>query len=60
MLFYLTLVRALIGVLVHHDVRKDGVERYDREMTPTHGASDRQGHDVELSLLTSTGLAGPA
>ena len=45
---------------VHHDVRRDGVERHDRQMTPAHGASDEQGHDMELSLLTSTGSAGPA
>ena len=25
---------------------------------PAHGTSDGQGHDVELSLLTSTGLIG--
>ena len=59
-LFYLTLVRTLTGMSVHHDVLHDGVERHDREMTPVHGASDGQGHDEKLSLLTSTGLVGPA
>jgi len=58
-LFCLTLVRALTGAPVHHDVRQDGVKRHDRETTPAHGANDGQGHDVELSLLTSTGSAGP-
>ena len=55
MLFCLTLVRALTGTSVHHDVRQDGVERNDRETTLAHGASDGQGHDVDLSLLTSIG-----
>ena len=55
MLFYLTLIRGLTGTLVHHDIRQDGVERHDRETTPMHGTSDRQGHDMELSLLMSTG-----
>ena len=59
-LFCLILVRTLTGASVHHDVRRDGVKRYDRQMTPTHGASDEQGHDKEPSLLTSTGSAGPA
>ena len=54
-LFYLTLVRTLTGASIHHDVRQDGVKRHDREMTPAHGASDGQGHDVDLSLLTSIG-----
>ena len=58
-LFYLTLVRALTGMSVHHDVHQDRVERRDREMTLVHGASDEQGRDVELSLLTSIGTAGP-
>ena len=31
------------------------MERHDREATPAHGASDGQGHDVELSLLMSIG-----
>ena len=59
-LFCLTLVRTLIGTLVHHDVRQDGVEGHDRQTMPAHGVSDGQGRDVEPSLLTSTGLAGPA
>ena len=59
-LFDLTLVQGLTGASVHHDVRQDGVERHDREMMPAHGASGGQGRDVELSLLTSTGSAGPA
>jgi len=59
-LFCLTLVRTLTGVSVHHDVRQDGVERLDWRMTPAHGASDRQDRDVDPSLLTSTGSAGPA
>ena len=59
-LFYLTLVRTLIGTSVHHDVRRDGVERHDRQMTPAYGVSDKQGHDMEPSLLTFTGSAGPA
>ena len=58
-LFCLTPVRALIGVSVHHDVRDDGVEHHDQEMTPAHGTSDGQGHDMELSLLTSIGSVGP-
>ena len=58
-LFCLTLVRALTGTSVHHDVRQDGVERQDRETMPAHGASDGQDNDVELSLLTSTGSVGP-
>ena len=53
MLFCLTLVRALIGASVHHDVRQDEVECHDRETTPAHGTSDGQGHDMELSLLKS-------
>ena len=40
MLFCLILVWTLIGTSVHHDVRRDGVERHDRQMTPTHGTSD--------------------
>ena len=59
-LFYLTLVRALTCVSVHHNVRQDGVERHDRETMPAHGTNDGQGRDVELSLLTSIGLVGPA
>ena len=59
-LFYLTPVRTLIGVLVRHDVRQDRVEHHDQETTPAYGASDGQGRDVELSLLTSTGSAGSA
>ena len=59
-LFCLILVRTLIGALVHHDVRRDGVERHDRQMTLAHVASDEQGHDMEPSLLISTGSAGPA
>ena len=39
-LFYLTLIRALTGTLVHHDVRQDGVERHNQEMTPAHDAND--------------------
>ena len=58
--FCLTLVRTLTGASVHHDVRRDGVEHHDRQMTPTYGASDEQGHDMEPSLLTSTGLVGTA
>ena len=57
-LFCLTLVRTLTVALVHHDIYRDGVERHDRQMTPAHGTSDEQGHDVELSLLTSIGSAG--
>ena len=59
-LFCLILIRTLTGVSVHHDVRRDGVERHDRQMTPAHGASDEQGHDMEPFLLTSTGSARPA
>ena len=59
-LFCLTLVQTLIDASVHHDVRQDAVERHDREMTPAHGASDGQGRDMELSLLTSIGSVGPA
>ena len=59
-LFCLILVRTLIGASVHHDVRRDRVKRHDRQMTPVHDASDEQGRDKELSLLTSTGSAGPA
>ena len=58
-LFCLTLVRTLIGVSVHHDVRRDGVERHDRQMVPTHGASDEQDRYMEPSLLTSIGSVGP-
>ena len=58
-LFCLILVRALTGVSVHHDTRQDRVERHDWETTPAHGANVGQGHDVELSLLTSTGSVGP-
>ena len=47
------------GMSVHHDVRWDGMEPHDRQMTPAHGASDGQGHDVEPSLLTSTVSVGP-
>jgi len=60
MLFCLILVRTLTGASVHHDVRRDRVERHDRQMTPAHGASDEQGRDMEPSLLTSTGSAEPA
>ena len=60
MQFCVTLVQGLIGVSVHHDVCQDGVERHDRETTPAYGASDGQGRDVELSLLTSTGSVGHA
>ena len=60
MLFYITLLQTLTDALVHNDVRQDGMERYDRQMTPAHGASDEQDRDVEPSLLTSTGSAGPA
>ena len=59
-LFCLILVRTLTGASVHHDVRRDGVERHDQHMTYVHGASDEQGHDMEPSLLTSIGSAGPA
>ena len=58
-LFCLILVRTLTGASVHHDVRWNGVERHDRQMTPAHGASDEQDRDVEPSLLTSTGEEGP-
>ena len=51
MLFCLTLVRTLTGASVHHDVRRDGVERHDRQMTPAHGASDEQGREMEPSLI---------
>ena len=60
MLFCLIVVQTLIGTSVHHDVRRDGVEHHDRQMTPAHGASDEQGRDMEPSLLTSIGSAGPA
>ena len=60
MLFCLTLVRTLTGMLVHHDVHRDGVERHDWQMTPAHGTSDEQGRDMEPSLLTSTGSVRPA
>ena len=59
-LFCITLVQALIDASVHHDVRQDGVKRHDRKTTLAHGASDGQGHDVELPLLTSIGSVGPA
>ena len=59
-LFYLTLVRTLTGVSVHHDVRRDGVERHDQQMTHANGATDEQNRDIEPSLLTSTGSAGSA
>ena len=59
-MFSLILVRTLTDASVHHDVRRDGVERHDRQMTLAHGASDEQGHDMEPSLLTSIGSAGPA
>ena len=59
-LFYLILVRMLTGASVHHDVCQDEVERHDRQMTPAYGASDEQGRDMEPSLLTSIGSAGPA
>ena len=59
-LFCLILIRTLIGVSVHHDVCRDEVERHDRQMTPAHGVGDEQGHDMEPSLLTSIGSAGPA
>ena len=58
-LFCITLVRTLTGTSVHHDVCQDGVEHHDWETTPAHGASDGQGRDVELSLLTSIGSVGP-
>ena len=58
-LFCLILVWTLTGALVHHDVRRDGVERHDRQMTPAYGASDEQGRDMEPSWLTSTEAAGP-
>ena len=54
MLFCLILVRTLTGASVHYDVRWDGVERHDRQMTSAHGTSDEQGRDMEPSLLTST------
>ena len=59
MLFCLILVRMLIGTSVHHDVRREGVERHDQQMMPMHGASDEQGRNMELSLLMSIGLVGP-
>ena len=59
-LFCLILVQTLIDASVYHDVHLDGMEHHDRQMTPAHGTNDEQGHDVEPSLLTSTGLAGPA
>ena len=59
-LFCLTFVWTLIDASVHHDVRWDGVERHDRQMALAHGVSDEQGRDMEPSLLTSTGSAGPA
>ena len=37
-LFYLTLVQTLTGASVHHNVRRDGVERHDRQIAPAHGA----------------------
>ena len=58
-LLCLTLIRTLTGTSVHRDVRRDGVERHDRQMTPAHGASDGQGRDEKLSLLTSIGSMGP-
>ena len=58
-LFCLTLVQTLIGASVHHNVRRDGVERHDWQMTSAYGASDEQGHDMEPSLLTSIGSMGP-
>ena len=58
-LFYLILVQTLTGASVHHDVRRDGGERHDRQMTPAHGASDEQGRDMEPTLLTSIGSTGP-
>ena len=39
-LFCLILIRMLTGTLVHHDIRRDGVERHDRQMTLMHGASN--------------------
>ena len=59
-LFCLILVRTLIGTSINHDVRWDGVERYDQQITPVHGTNDEQGRDKELSLLTSTGSTRPA
>ena len=60
MLFCLTIVRTMTGASVYHDVRQDEMERHDRQTTSARDASYGQGHDVELSLLTSTGLAGSA
>ena len=60
MLFCLILVRTLTGASVHHDVRRDGVERHDRQMTPAYGVSDEHGRNMEPSRLTSTEAAGPA
>ena len=54
-LFCLTLVQTLTDASIHHDVRRDRVERHDRQMTPAYVASDEQGRDMKLSLLTSTG-----
>ena len=42
-LFWLTLIRTLTGTSVHHDARRDGMGRHDRQMTPAHGSSDEQG-----------------
>ena len=50
----------LTDASVHHDVRRDGVERHDRQMTHAHDASDEQGRDMEPSMLTFTGSVGPA
>ena len=49
-LFCLILVRTLIGALVHHGVRRDGVEHHDQQMTLVHGASNEYDHDMEASL----------
>ena len=45
---------------VHHDVHRDGMERHDWQMTPAHGASDEQGHDIEPSLLSMKEKKDPA
>jgi len=51
---------APLEVSASHTIRWDGMERHDQLTAPAYGASDEQGRDVEPSLSSSTGTAGPA
>jgi hypothetical protein len=58
-LCHLTPVRFPSGASVAHAIRREGTWHHDRLSTPTCGASNKYGHDVELSPSSSAGPAGP-